>query len=457
MNMINKLQQLQGLGRNAQPAGAALFAGGTREAGGGSANFSALLRSNASPPLPPPAPAPLVAAAPSPAPAPAPAAASPAPAAPAQQAAPKPANAKPRNGGAERETKPAQARADKAGKGGENPDAQAAAKNAAATADKTGKPARSGDGDAGETAAAEETQGAARQSKRELRPTEDGAAGSLALEQRPEALPADEAGELGDARAAGGDSSALGRAGGRHAGAARTRAAGGEPGQPDSRASSSAAATAATAEAKTEGPLALEGTAMAGTGERMAVAAGDSPATAAGSFEAALSAASAQQAHKTGDAGHGQAAGVSPAQVELAQPLHDQNFAPEMAARLSLLAADGVQQAELHLNPAEMGPVAVQIVVDGQQAQISFHSEQAETRAVLERGLPELAAALRDNGLTLSGGGVFQQARDQGQADGRPAGPDAGRGRADTDDIPLAAAAAPSRPQRSRGVLDLYA
>lgn len=157
-----------------------------------------------------------------------------------------------------------------------------------------------------------------------------------------------------------------------------------------------------------------------------------------------------------------QAARNSPA-VALAQPLHSSEFAPEMAARVSVLAAEGVQRAELHLNPAEMGPVQVQIVVDGQQAQVSFMSDQAETRAVLERGLPELASALRDSGLTLSGGGVFQQPREQrdpsaqqqsGEAQGRGAGRgEAGGTAAGTE----ALAAAPRPAARTRGVVDVYA
>ncbi|WP_415840432.1 flagellar hook-length control protein FliK [Roseateles saccharophilus] len=77
------------------------------------------------------------------------------------------------------------------------------------------------------------------------------------------------------------------------------------------------------------------------------------------------------------------------------------------------MAVDGVQHAELQLNPADMGPVAVQIVVDGSQAQVSFHAVQAETRQALEQSLPDLAAALQGQGLTLSGGGVFQQAPQQ--------------------------------------------
>lgn len=157
-----------------------------------------------------------------------------------------------------------------------------------------------------------------------------------------------------------------------------------------------------------------------------------------------------------------QAARNSPA-VALAQPLHSSEFAPEMAARVSVLAAEGVQRAELHLNPAEMGPVQVQIVVDGQQAQVSFMSDQAETRAVLERGLPELASALRDSGLTLSGGGVFQQPREQRdpsaqQQSGEGQGRGAGRGEAGGTAAGTEALAAAPRPAaRTRGVVDVYA
>ena len=58
------------------------------------------------------------------------------------------------------------------------------------------------------------------------------------------------------------------------------------------------------------------------------------------------------------------AGAASPVRVDVASPLHGAGFAPEMAARLSVLAADGVQTAQLHLNPADMGPVAVQIVLE---------------------------------------------------------------------------------------------
>jgi len=93
--------------------------------------------------------------------------------------------------------------------------------------------------------------------------------------------------------------------------------------------------------------------------------------------------------------------------------------------QVSVLARDGVEHAELQLNPAEMGPVSVQIVMDGTQARIDFGADAAGTRQAIEHSLPDLAAALREAGLTLSGGGVSQHAHGrgndaQGQGDARP-------------------------------------
>ena len=169
-------------------------------------------------------------------------------------------------------------------------------------------------------------------------------------------------------------------------------------------------------------------------------------------------------------AGTATAAASAPSPLVLSQALHDPGFASEMSARLSVLASQGVQQAQLHLNPADMGPVQVQIVVDGQQAQVSFHAEQAETRAVLERGLPDLAAALRDNGLTLSGGGVFQSAsggsgnNSSFQQQGRDgaASTAAGKGAIQRigsadDALPAIGRAGGVRGGPVRGIVDLYA
>ncbi|MCE4554863.1 flagellar hook-length control protein FliK [Pelomonas cellulosilytica] len=149
---------------------------------------------------------------------------------------------------------------------------------------------------------------------------------------------------------------------------------------------------------------------------------------------------------------------ATPAPVQAS--LHSAAFAPELGTRVSLMAVDGVQHAELQLNPAEMGPVAVQITVDGSQAQVSFHAAHAETRQVLEQSLPDLAAALQGQGLTLSGGGVFQQARRD--ADGMRQGADDNKtgtrsGGGGGDRLGATASIGTPAARRTVGLLDTFA
>ena len=97
--------------------------------------------------------------------------------------------------------------------------------------------------------------------------------------------------------------------------------------------------------------------------------------------------------------------------VNLPTPLASAEFAQALGVQMKVLVADGVQHAELQLNPAEMGPVSVQIVMDGTRAQVDFGADMAATRQAIEAGMPALASALRDAGFTLAGGGVSQHSR----------------------------------------------
>jgi flagellar hook-length control protein FliK len=82
---------------------------------------------------------------------------------------------------------------------------------------------------------------------------------------------------------------------------------------------------------------------------------------------------------------------------------------------------------------------------------------------VLEQSMPVLAGALRDGGLTLTGGGVFEQPRDPRQAQGEHPG----QGRAPSPGASGAGGAAgdggtadaePARPAAlPRGMVDVYA
>jgi flagellar hook-length control protein FliK len=127
-------------------------------------------------------------------------------------------------------------------------------------------------------------------------------------------------------------------------------------------------------------------------------------------------------------------------------------FAPQFAATISTFVRDGIEHAKLHLNPAEMGPVNVQIQIEGHNAQVLMSAEQAPTRQALEQSLPLLASSLREAGLTLSGGGVFEQHRngssEQGSRDNRHSTPR----RAQPEPEPNR-----RLPTQRRGVVDLIA
>ncbi len=106
-------------------------------------------------------------------------------------------------------------------------------------------------------------------------------------------------------------------------------------------------------------------------------------------------------------AANARSAEAAPVQAHLATPVESPAFAPALATQVRWLIDGGVQHARLTLNPAEMGPVAVHIALEGAQARIDFSAEVAGTRNAIESSLPTLAAALSANGLTLTGGGVF--------------------------------------------------
>jgi len=108
--------------------------------------------------------------------------------------------------------------------------------------------------------------------------------------------------------------------------------------------------------------------------------------------------------------------------LTLPTPVDSADFPAAFGLQVRLLAENGVQHAELHLNPAEMGPVSIAIAIEGSQARIEFGADLAATRQAIEAGLPELASALRDAGFTLAGGGVSQHSspgRGQGHGERR--------------------------------------
>ena len=147
----------------------------------------------------------------------------------------------------------------------------------------------------------------------------------------------------------------------------------------------------------------------------------------------------------------------APTAVTISTPVQAPEFREALAAQVTLLTKDGIQEATLQLNPTDLGPIAIQISLDGTQARVDFAVNSPITRAIIESGMSDLANAMRDAGLTFTGGGVSQNS-----SGGARQGSDGGTGRphgrhtalGDTVDAPTA----PLRTLNARvGSLDLYA
>lgn len=217
---------------------------------------------------------------------------------------------------------------------------------------------------------------------------------------------------------------------------------------------SSDAATLASNNASTAAALrgdgggAAAGVSPHGSGaeaQRVATAHADSASSSMGggdvasSFASALAGATAAAGQPVAAASQG-AAGVT-AQVPV--PVDTPEFGATVMLQVGRFAAGGIEQATLNLNPAELGPIQIQITLDGRQASVDFGAAHGHTRDLLQAALSELAAALQGDGLTLaaarvadlpptqvdrSGASPWSSPGAESQGSATSAGADAGQG-----------------------------
>ena len=147
----------------------------------------------------------------------------------------------------------------------------------------------------------------------------------------------------------------------------------------------------------------------------------------AGSMDAAQAAAALQSSSLT-RAG----AGLGTTTLSIQSPVGSAAFADEVTSRVTSLAQSGITQAQLQLNPTDLGPVQVHITMQSGQASVWFGATHSDTRAALEQSLPRLREMFASAGLPLSDSGVFREPPQQPQAQSQPA---AGNSRTTAGDI----------------------
>lgn len=95
--------------------------------------------------------------------------------------------------------------------------------------------------------------------------------------------------------------------------------------------------------------------------------------------------------------------------LELKSLLTSPEWADELGQRLIWMHGKSVQAAEIHLNPPQLGPMAVRIQMHDDQTSIQFASPHAAVREAIEAALPRLKELFNAQQLPLTHVEVSQQ------------------------------------------------
>ncbi|WP_028113114.1 flagellar hook-length control protein FliK [Ferrimonas kyonanensis] len=128
----------------------------------------------------------------------------------------------------------------------------------------------------------------------------------------------------------------------------------------------------------------------------------------------------------------------------LRQPVAAERMAPELRERMMMMINSRTSQAEIRLDPPELGALQVKIQMNGDQAQVQMHAAQAQTREMVEQALPRLREMLAQQGITLadthiSHGSGGQAGNEAGDGQGQHGQQGFGDGMVEASDDTLAA------------------
>lgn len=104
--------------------------------------------------------------------------------------------------------------------------------------------------------------------------------------------------------------------------------------------------------------------------------------------------------------------------ISLQTPIGDPGWDTEVSTQVRLLISRASSQAELRLNPPELGSLIVHITDDGEGTSVTFFAQNAHTRELLESSLLKLQSMFEGSGVKLADTEVSEHALGQ-EAEGR--------------------------------------
>jgi len=149
-------------------------------------------------------------------------------------------------------------------------------------------------------------------------------------------------------------------------------------------------------------------------GERPSDRSADRPAEIAARIDALDTMVRADMARgsDTFPAGAPERAGPVPL-VYVEQGLGSTGWKQEFGSQVTLLVSRREPQAEIRINPPQLGPVEVRIGLQGDQVSLAFTAAQPDTRAAIENALPQLHEMFAEGGLALGNASVNAESSQQ--------------------------------------------
>ena len=106
----------------------------------------------------------------------------------------------------------------------------------------------------------------------------------------------------------------------------------------------------------------------------------------------------------------------------------------EIGQKIVWFTGRSIQSAEIHLNPAELGPIDVKISVQNDTASVTFNAHNSSVRELLESNVTRLREMMEQNGVELQQVDVDSRQSDERYgSSGRDADAE-GQGNSQSDD-----------------------
>ncbi|HUB90912.1 MAG TPA: flagellar hook-length control protein FliK [Dyella sp.] len=122
-------------------------------------------------------------------------------------------------------------------------------------------------------------------------------------------------------------------------------------------------------------------------------------------------------------------------------PVGSSGFAKELGQQITWLSGQDVKQAQIRLNPQDLGPLDVKVSVEHGRVDVSFVTQHPDTTAAVQQSLGQLHQMLGGQGLSLGHATVGQQSQQQFGGQQGQQGQASGSANEEMADTPIATAA----------------